>query len=129
PNNSSVQLTQTDDTSLGQRVLLPDQTTDVEFDLKMLHAGAGDTLQVLLDGGVIGEVPLGAQLFASHHAFSLQGAAGRYATITFRLAGPVDDPSVIKLDNLLVDGQSNSAPLATPDENSVVAGHVLSVDP
>lgn len=127
PNNSSVRLIQTADTSLGQLVTIPEQAGNLEFDLEVVNAGPDDILQVCFGDSLLGEIRLDEPSVSGHHSIVVSEYFGKTGTITFRLAGPLDNASVVKLDNLFVEGQGNASPLASPDDYQVSAGQSLTV--
>ncbi len=127
PNNASVQLTQTADTSLSQTVALPAGAATISFRLTAVAPGAGDTLIVSYDGVPIGTIDLTAAGAVGRHTLPLPAGRGDFGALTFRLAGPVDTPAVVNLDDIVIDGQPNAVPLAGTDVYRTDAGRPLTV--
>jgi pimeloyl-ACP methyl ester carboxylesterase len=97
----AVELTQSEDTSLGQFLVLGPAAEFLGFDLNVLTAEAGDFLEVLLDEEIFTEIPLEGHPGWRTYAVPLDGKPGP-ARFVFRLRGVVNEPSVIQLDNFII---------------------------
>jgi FG-GAP-like repeat/Dockerin type I domain/CARDB len=100
--NVTMQLTQTTDTSLGQYVVLDKRSYDLQFDVSVESAGAGDLLEVVFGDTVLTSIDLTQASSNGSHTLSLAGLETQAADLTFRIAGPSDAPAVVQLDNLRI---------------------------
>jgi Putative Ig domain/Bacterial Ig domain/RTX calcium-binding nonapeptide repeat (4 copies) len=117
-SNTLIELNQTNNTSLGQLLNLNNNPTSLEFDLSILSVGTDDKLQVVFKDDVLAEFALTNIPANGHYSVSLSGLGFQSGELTFRLIGPTDTSSVVRLDNLsvldVVSGNRN--PVANNDK-------------
>lgn len=117
-NNTLIELNQTNDTSLGQLLNLNNNPNLLEFDLSILSVGADDKIQVVFKDNVLTEFALTSLPANGRYSVSLSGLGFQSGELTFRLIGPTDTPSVVRLDNIsvldVVSGNRN--PVANDDK-------------
>ncbi len=97
-----VELTQTADTSIGQIIGLEDDAFVLSCDWNILNAGPNDVLEVTFGGKSIHQLSLAGTQNVGTLKVSLSGlhGAGEFA---FRLGGPVENPAIVRLDNLHIE--------------------------
>ena len=109
--NAFVQLSETDNTSIGQQIIPTGVPEAVTFDLSPVSAPAGDKLEVLFNDQVIGTFDLASLPGTGHYSTTLSGATGP-GQVTFKMVGPTGAAGVVRLDNISV---GNTACATTPD--------------
>ncbi len=110
-NNTLIELNQTNDTSLGQLLSLNSNPNVLEFDLSTLSVGVDDKIQVVFKGNVLGEFVLTSLPANGRYSVSLSGLGFQSGELKFRLVGPTDTPSVVRLDNLSILDVVSDLPL------------------
>ena len=125
--NALVEMTQADDTSLGQIVILEDNAQAIQFDLSVTSTGAGDVLEVLFNDQVLDTLDLKVLSTQQQHFVSLGDHSGDYGVIEFRLGGPEDSPSVVRLDNISISSELPPT-MANADRAFSLAGQAVVVD-
>jgi hypothetical protein len=108
-SNTLIELSQTNDTSLGQLLNLSDNPKSLEFDLSISAVGADDKIQVVFKGNTLKEFVLGSLPANGRYSVPLSGLGFQSGKLTFRLIGPTDAPSTVRLDNLSVLIADNGA--------------------
>ncbi|MBX3438752.1 MAG: hypothetical protein KF861_14760, partial [Planctomycetaceae bacterium] len=98
--NALAELTQTADTWLGQLMILDPTVTSLSFDLTTVAAGPGDVLEILFDDQLLATIDLTSQPPQQRLSVPLASVAGQYGVIRFRLTGPEETASIIRLDNV-----------------------------
>jgi hypothetical protein len=120
-----VELTQGEDTAIGQYLVFGDAAESLFFDLNVLAAGPDDRLSVLLDDEEVYSVLLDSPDAAGIHQVPLQTFRGRAGELFFTLTGPLSAPARVELDDLRVvtplslDAVTLAPPSPAPD-NPVV---------
>jgi cysteine-rich repeat protein len=102
--NTSVQLSQTANTALGQLLLLNAGAKFLEFDFSSISKGPGDELRVYFNGQLLTTFPLGS-LANGRHSIPIDQISGQSGQMTFYIAGPEATPAVLRLDNLAIVGE------------------------
>jgi hypothetical protein len=110
-NNTLIELNQTNDTSLGQLLSLNNNPNVLEFDLSVLSVGVDDKIQVVFNGNVLEEFVLTSLPVNGRYSVSLSGLGFQSGELKFRLVGPTDTPSVVRLDNLSILDVVSDPPL------------------
>jgi Ca2+-binding RTX toxin-like protein len=124
-NNTLIELSQTNDTSLGQLLNLNNNPNLLEFDLSTLSVGADDKIQVVFNGNVLGEFVLTSLPTNGRYSVSLSGLEFQSGELIFRLVGPTDTPSIVRLDNLSILDVVNDPPMTligTPGDDILTGG-------
>ena len=94
-------------------VILAARPSTLAFDLGVSDAGAGDVLQVLVNGTVWQTIDLTTVPSQSHQLFPLNGVVSDAGAFTFRFSGPDTSAGVITLDNIAILS-GNHAPALAP---------------
>lgn len=99
--NSFAKLIQTTNTSIAQLIQLLGGRKTVEFDLRTVAVGAGDTVQVIVGDAVVGEIPLAVSDDFNHLSVRIDSFSD-WKSVGFRLGGSAEVPSEVWLDNVAI---------------------------
>jgi hypothetical protein len=114
PQETDVQMTQSTDTSLGQRVFLQDIPQTLLFDLTVDNAQAGDHLDVYFDDTLLRSIGLTDPGVQGTQAISLKQVRGKAGTIRLEFNG--GNGSVLRVDDFdLSDSFLDTAVAAIQD--------------
>lgn len=113
-----VELTQTENTALGQNLILSTGAKSLTFDLAVPSAGQEDILRVTFDGNPLAEIVLTSSSEFRQISLSLTNWSGP-GEIRFQLAGPVSETSVVLLDNLAVTYETLEIVAAIPSAGGI----------
>jgi hypothetical protein len=101
-SNHVIEMSQTTDTSLGQRVVFGSSPQSLEFDLAVINAGLDERLEVDFNGQPLHSFNLGGLPAVGHYSVSLAGISAPDGEVSFRVVGPGATPATIRLDNLRI---------------------------
>lgn len=120
------QLTQTENTSLGQYVLLDPTSDQLDFELTVIDAGPGDKLEIFVDDTAVQAIDLTMSGANGRHSVDISGYASQAARLTLRMTGPAAEPAVVRLDDLSV--KQLQTPQATDDVATTQEDRAVAID-
>ena len=100
-----------DSSSVAQEILMPERAASIDFDLHVLQAVVGDSLDVEIDGQSVVNIPLSQPPGTTHVSIPIVGKVGISNRVTFQLVAAAGSGSAITLDNLTVMATPNQAPV------------------
>lgn len=108
--NYELQLGQTNNTRFASLVRLDPTAEKLGFRYSATAAGPGDELVVTFEGEEVARYNLASVVGSGFHTVSVDVSqfAGRFGDFQFQLVGPTSVPSVIRLDDLIIE----NAPVA-----------------
>ena len=95
--------------AISQNIQLPSEAGSVAFDLDVLAADQGDTLEVFSGQARLASLPLGEFDQPAHLCLSLAGLENAITELRFQLSGGADgDPAAVLIDNIVLTSEPGS---------------------